>query len=233
MIPATALTDPAIHQQSIIALSDSTIAPCAPANSGSLTIPADSSLLLYASGTQDTQGKLYPGVLFCPGAGGVAQPRPMLPNSGNVALSFTFAMTADSVANGNVQETDILVVRDGWMYNLSLQRVLASGEIDIIVDGIWKDTGLRVLPAPDAEHTVQIVYAIDDVAHTGSVVAFLCDGTTHAVPAALQKQPATSCTWLATVDGSDGAVYVQLQIGLMPAGEPVAIRYGALSLRYW
>lgn len=230
MIPLTSLTDPNIHTQPFTAQTGPTIAPCAPASFGQLIVPGDDSLLLYAEGSADPAGKLYPGVLFCPGAHGGSQPRPMLPNTGNVALSFTFTMTAASIANGHVQETDAIFIIGGYKYNGSLQRHIATGQIDI---GNWTNTGTMMgVITPEIEHQVEIQYAINVGNKTISVLSYTCDEVAGSIPSTL-AQAAVLSNWLGTVDGSTGAVNLQFQIGLQQNGAPVTIKYSDISLRYW
>jgi hypothetical protein len=226
-IPATALRVPNIHLLLWTTQIGSSIAPVAPELYGIEIDPDDGGLILSAAGSMDPAGKAYPGVLFCPGASGASSPVSVLPNTGNMAMALTFSMGAASIANCNVRETDAIPIIAGEHYNGSLQVHQATGEIDV---GSW--TGTNVTSAaitPGVEHALQILYALSP--KTITVVSYTLDGVVSALPAL--PQAATPSNWLDSVNGSQGAVNVQLQIGLLPSGAPVTIKYKTVDLYFW
>lgn len=229
MIPSTALLDENIHLEPFTSQWSASISPGAPASYNIITDPLSKSLLLCASGTTDPKQAAYPGVLFCPGSGGKSIPRPMLPNTGNVALGYKFAISSALLPNLHVWETDSLFLKGGLKLNGSLQRHNLTGQIDV---GNWTNTQYMAgAIEPDAELDVTVQYAITPSAL--SVVSYTCDGVTGTNAAMSAPQAATPSNWLSTVEGSDGAVNTQFQIGLLPSGLPVVIRLWDVFLAYW
>jgi hypothetical protein len=226
-IPATALRAQNLHLLPWTTQIGSSIAPVAPLLYGIEIDPDDGGLILSASGSDDAGGKAYPGVLFCPGANGASIPQPMLPNTGHMALAFSFSMDPASIANCNVRETDAIPVIAGEHYNGSVQVHQATAEIDV---GSWTGTGVTSAAiAPDVEHEAVIQYELS--VKTITVVSYTLDGVVSTLPAL--PQAATASNWLDSVNGSQGAVNIQLQIGLLPSGAPVTIKYKTVDLYFW
>jgi hypothetical protein len=212
------IIDAAIQALPFIALATPDIAPVAPAYFKPTLLP-DDSLLLEASGTADPAKQKYPGVLFCPGANGRATPRPILPNTGNMAHSFEVCVSG----NGHVLETDVKIVQGGLMFDGSLQRVLATGEIDL--GAKWVDSGISHLGAlAPGWHKTRVAYAL--TAKAIQVVSYECDGIVHPIAPAVGTFAATPSTWLS-------AAYPQLQIGLFPTGDQAAAMYRNQQFEWW
>ena len=99
----------------------------------------------------------YPSVLFYPAVSSTlaatAALRTILPNTGSLALAFDLVVGNAAAIGGNVIETDVLVVQNALKFNLSGQRHIATGQIDI---GNWTDTGIRAgALAPNVKHKVR------------------------------------------------------------------------------
>lgn len=176
-----------------------------PLDYGYTPIPGgDQSLLLRTSGNSDKTGKGYPAWLWS------VRPRPMLTFSGRFYMSYSFAI-GGNLAGANVFETDTILIatcNDGKVrkFNLSLQRHVSSGQIDV---GDWTDTGIRLGPiAPDVPHKVGIQYAYDLTKNTCAVLSYEFDGAVIVVKNG--QQAATESNW------SLGAI-PQIQLGSMPA----------------
>ncbi len=205
-----------------------------PAAYGIQPLPAPvPSWLAWTSGTTKAGG--YPAVEFYPAASpsrnAKALPRPILPNSGNLALSFSAMLSASAAQGGNVFETDILLVAEDRKHNLSGQRHIQKdakglyGQIDI---GNWTDTGLRAGPfRPSIAHPIRWVYSFDLAAGKCSVISYSADGQVLEVPAALGGMPAEPCSW-------PEGVYIQLpQLGSLPSAEPWCAIISEPQLEWW
>lgn len=181
-------------------------------------IPGRHQALLLTTEGNSQAGK-YPAAMWSP-----LVPRPILPNLGNLAMSYKFALGSD-LAGMNVFETDVKLVQncaDGQKReaNLSLQRHAVTGQIDI---GNWTDTGLRMGPVtPDDEHDVTISYSFDIVKNVCSVLSYACDGIVKRITANMSMTPST---WLA-------GAYVQVQLGSMPNGLAWAVKLHDLDLAW-
>ena len=222
----------------MIAKSDPTIAPVAPATSSITPLPSKRpAWLLQAVGTLDPAKKLYPGILFTPGTGTTATGSPILATTRSV-LRFTHIPGPNLIANANVVETDVkfvFILPDGskWMANGSLQRKNGTGEIDIDSGPTpgWVDTTIRMGPMiANRKHRVRIEYAFNLTAKTYSVVSYKCNGKVFLIPATQQNVPMAPTTWAAT---GLGTAYDQQQLGLMPAGGAVSLIVEDIEHRYW
>lgn len=200
------IQDTALHLLPMTAQSSADIAPVAPMGHNALIVPGEKpSLLLRTFGNADPGKARYPGVLFAPGVNGKATPRPILPNTGNLSLLLGMTVSPEALTSANVIETDILIVTGGFKFNLSAQRHIATGQLDI---GNWTDTGVRVGQiVPNHLYSVRWNYAFDTVKHVCSVLSYEADGALF--PITLPPVPATPCNWL------EGA-YLQLQLGSLP-----------------
>lgn len=200
------------------------IAPVAPESYRVDAIPGKHpSWLFQTAGTLDPAKKLYPGVLFAPGANSKATPLPIPPNSGPVSLRFDM-WPDEGVDTANVFESDLLIVTGGFKYNLSGQRHAVSGQIDI---GNWTDTGIEAGPMePNEKCTIRWDYAFDTAKKVCSVRHYAADESIYAIPASLQNMAALPCNW------EEGA-YIQIQLGSLPSGAPWSMRLGRIRLEWW
>jgi hypothetical protein len=194
---------------------------------GSRLVPAKkTTLLCWTSG--NSQPGSYPAVEFYPAQAGVlngvAEPRQIPVNTGNVSLSYGLDIDAGTPTNANVIETDLLIVTGGMKYNLSGQRHVATGQIDI---GNWTSTGLLLgALKPNVQHKVKWAYSFNLTAKTCSVVSYECDKMVSQVPTSLGNMPATASNWTP-------GVYVQVQLGSLPAGAPWSILVSNLKISWW
>ncbi|HMG85593.1 MAG TPA: hypothetical protein VK574_07610 [Terracidiphilus sp.] len=194
-----------------------------PLDYGATPIPGmPRALLLRTSGNSDKTGKQYPAWLWS------TAPRPILPNTGRFQMSYDFRI-GGNLQGANVFETDtilIAVCADGVKrkFNLSLQRHIATGQIDI---GNWTDTTLRAgALSQNTKHKVVIYYSFDLTKNVCSVLAYSCDGIPQSVPANLQNMPATQSTWAV------GAI-PQVQLGSLPNGLPWQVKLSKLRYRWF
>lgn len=168
-------------------------------------------LLLWTEGNTGKPTD-YPAWMWYP-----AQLRPILPNSGKVRMSFE-ATVSGNLGSVNVRETDLIIVDQGWKYNMSAQQ-LRDGDWEIAdKNGNWVKVGFNPGPIRNGlPSRIAIDYAIDTQAHTCSVVEINQDDSTFGVVPSLQKVSAQPSTW------QEGA-YVQLQLGSMPSALPWQLR---------
>lgn len=214
------LIDSDLHLLPMIAQSTPDIAPVGPESWKALRVPGErSGLLLYTSGNMDATKTRYPGVLWCPGSNGRATPRPILPNSGKVALCFGMMASTDTLDNANVIETDLLIVTGGMKYNCSGQRHVSDGQIDI---GNWTNTGIKVgAIVPNHRYEVRWSYSFDTAKHVCSVLSYEADGALF--PITLPPMSATPSNW------QEGA-YLQLQLGSLPKCQEWSVLFDSVRL---
>lgn len=173
----------------------------------------------------------YPSVLFYPaasvGLGKTPLLRPILANTGNLALCFDETVGGNR-SSANVDESDILIVYGGKKYNLSLQCHAANGEIDVGSGPAgWATTNLLTgAMTPNAKHQTRIQYAFNFTAGTCGVVSYTRDSLKWSVPANLQNQPGIASTW-------ETGVYLQLQMGSLPSALPWSMRVKNIRLEWW
>lgn len=234
------LVDDNIHLLPFFGQSNPSIAPTAPKTSTCELVPGRRkrpALRLAIAGTLDATGTKFPGMLFGPGAGGKSVPRPILANTGNASLEFAYTPDANTLLNGNAEETDVkfyFICPDGTIReaNCSLQRIVATGEIDVDSGATpgWVDTKLRIGPlAAYRRHKVRIVYSFDIVAHTFRVVSYACNGVTGLIPTYAAPMPIGD--WLAPLPL--GGAYPQIQPSTTPVGGAVSSDFDYIRLRYW
>lgn len=193
-----------------------------PVSYGATLVPGKKpSQVLSISGNSKPPG--YPAWMSYP-----PQPIPFVPPVKSVLLQLTlcFKLWVDArmQAASNCLETDSLFVIDGKHYNGSAQVVTATGELQVGTGtGGWQSTGVKV-PAfsPNVKHDIMIIYSIDTVKETISVLAYVVDGTVYTVPVEYQNQSATPLTWTP-------GIYLQLQQGSLPAGNPWSARFSDIS----
>jgi hypothetical protein len=208
----------------------SMIGGISPASYNALTVPGpDHALLLSTSGNTDPQGKQYPAWMWYPAA-----VRPVLPNTGNCSATWRSCVSGNLSAI-NVNETDVIFVITGadgkkFKYNGSVQRQASQGYMVADKNGNWLPTGVNPGPfVADQQRVMQASYLIDTVGHTISV-AQIVDGTVFAIPASLQKVPASA--FPAGQEWPDGA-YVQAQQGSMPSGLAWLWLISDIELSWW
>lgn len=200
---------------------DLSIGPVPPASFGWKAIPGKNmSWLFWTQGSGDPEGKKYPAVEFYSSMfaakDSTALGLPIQTGKSQFSLCYDLTVSDEAIANGSVIETDIILVdENGFKHNLSLQRHIATGQIDI---GNWTDTTIRAgsLTA-DVRIKIKIDYSFDRVLKICSVLGY-SDGTYYPIPARFQKMPATACNW------AKGRLYDQWQLGSKPAGLPWAIK---------
>lgn len=135
--------------------------------------------------------------------------RPVLPNTGSLALTFSLATDANAPKVAQAIETDTILTVNGWTYNLSAQINYEEDGMLQVADaaGAWIDTGAKPGKlAPNVPHRYSIEYSFDEAAHMAQVVSVTIDGTVYGnLPAAT---PATQKGW------TSGAIFqVQLDLG--------------------
>ena len=221
------------------------IAPTAPASSSIVLLPSKHpAWLLRTSGTADPAMKLYPGVLFAPGASDVAIGTPVWPNTGHAAISQTDIPGADFLSNGHAREIDVkyvfLINGVKWMANCSTQWILATGEIDIDSGATpgWHDSTIRMKPMiAGKKHHIRIEHAWNLAVSppTFSVVSYACNGIVGLVPPAQQNVPMEVTNWEGPAAGSgiQGLAYRQQQLGIQPAGGPTSVIMENIKHLYW
>jgi hypothetical protein len=197
------------------------IAPAAPAAYSIVPVPSKmAAWLLSTIGSSDPAKKAYPGVLFCPGANGVAIPRPILPNTGNLTMGFDLWIDQATLTAGNSIETDVLIVQNGLKFAMPAQR-LTNGQLQV---GGWTNVGspLGAL-TPYNRYRIAWTYSFSLTAKTCSILFYECNGAFTAIESTF---PATPCDW------AEGA-YMQFQMGSLPAGLPWNIRIGGPPELRW
>lgn len=207
---------PIIHVQS----DGSNIGGVDPAKYGYQIVPdaVNQGLLLYTSGTTQ-QGK-YPAMEWS------AHPRPIKSTSGNFSMSYSAVFGGD-LRGMNVFETDTILISqcaDGKRrkFNLSLQRHVSTGQIDI---DNWTNT--KVLTGPlelEKNYDVRIDYAWNSIKNICSVLAYECNGVKYDIPTALHNMAATESNW------AIGAI-PQIQLGSLPSAQPWNVKI--TKLEYW
>lgn len=102
-------------------------------------------------------------------------------------ITFGYAVKfGDDIAFAQVIETDAKITdAAGWTYDGSFQWNVASGWMAQI-GSPWLDTGVKIPLAPDQWNRVAIVYQLDYVAHTLTVVSV--NGQAISLPAVAAKQ---------------------------------------------
>ena len=143
--------------------------------------------------------------------------RPLLPNTGNLTLSFDLMVDGNAAKNAQAEETDTILCVDGYNYNFSVQINVALGGVLQVANagGSWVSigSGPRTL-APHMWHRFVIAYNFDTVKHVGSVMSISIDGVNYAVPPiALRNVPAQLKNW------ADGALFQVQQDLTAAAGE--------------
>lgn len=153
---------------------------------------------------------------------------PLQANTGNLQFIFDLTVDANTLTAANVIETDTLIITAGHKFNLSGQRHVATGQIDVAdAAGHWVDTGIRAGAfVPGFKNKVIWTYVFDPVKFIGSVVSYACNGIVYPVPANLQNVPASTSTWAA-------GVMPQFQMGSLPAGNPWSEKITNAKYRYW
>jgi hypothetical protein len=186
------------------------------------------SVLMASAGTTKPGG--YPAWMLYP-----ASPVPIQSLASVITAELSFSIWVDQLtaAAANVIETDTIFIFKGAdgkteHYNGSAQLVLGSNGWALEVGtgtGGWQKTG-AVIPAlaPNVKHKIKIAYTLDTVKHTVSVTSYTVDGATYLVPPANQLQPTTPTTWAL-------GAYLQLQQGLLPAGNPCTWRFASIKYR--
>lgn len=129
--------------------------------------------------------------------------RPVLPNTGNLSLSFDLTVDGNAAQYAQAIEVDTILCVGGFKYNFSQQlSYAADGVIDIAqASGGWVSTGIVLgkLPAFVAHHFL-FTYAFNVKTHSYSFVSVTVDGVVYPIPSALQNLTAQSTTW------ADGAM---------------------------
>lgn len=199
-----------------------------PTNYGWQAVPSHRpSWLFWTGGSSAPSPNNYPAVEFYPAGSAAlnstALGRAILPNTGNLAFSFDCWLLRSAQSLAHVIESDVILVIGGMKYNLSGQRHIDTGQIDI---GDWSDTGIRTgVLTPNERHEVKWTYSFDVTKKVCSVVSYQCDSTLSMVGSP-RNMPATACNW------PDGA-YIQFQLGSLPAGGAWAERIDDVELTWW
>jgi hypothetical protein len=180
------------------------------------------SLLLTTSGSTDPTSKGYPAWMWYPAAA-----RPILPNTGNLRLSFRCTV-GGNLSGLNTVETDVLIVQAGLMMNRSLQHVQSGKGAGFQIAnqaGGWAATGLN--PGPFVANQ-QYTLSFDNFFNgkDSSTTQIVQDGEQFLVPPNLQMIPSSPTSW------PDG-VYLQVQLGSMPNGLPWSLKLADMKLCWW
>ena len=220
VFPNLELQPMGIHVQS----DGSQIGGIDPAHYGTIVPPgADKCLILYQSGNTDPTKKAYPAMEVYP-----LTPITIPPNTGNLKLAYDMTVDASTVANANVIETDLIVIAGGMKYNLSGERRVQTGQIDVgALAAGWTDSGVRAgLLAADKPHHVEYTYAFDVAAKTCQTTSYACDENVWPIPATTQIKAEPS-TW------TNGIILLQIQFGNFPAGLPIVLKIQNCKLYVW
>ena len=210
---------------------NSTVTPIGgvpPLESNCVSVPGkDASWVFSTSGNSQPSPKNYPAVEFYPSSSavfnGTAIPFPISQNTGNVSFEYDLTIDENTTANANVIETDLLIVTGGMKYNLSGQRHVATGQIDI---GNWTPTTLLLgALTANVKHRVKWTYSFDVTEKTCSVLSYECDEVVNPITTTL-NMPAIDCNW-------PEGVYVQVQLGSLPAGLSWSIKIGSTPEIAW
>jgi len=192
-----------------------------PASYGFKYVPGNhQTLLLWTSGSTDVTGKGYPAWMWY-----TATPRPILPNTGNLKLSFQYA-AGGNLAGMNVAETDTILVIDGWKYNGSGQFNQSLGFQIVNAAGQWVTVGFNPGPMQvNVKRQIIWEYAFDTVGRTMSVIAITCAFkgyplTRFPVLASQQKIPAIDTSEGGKMTPWKDGTYLQIQMGSMGNGLP-------------
>lgn len=147
--------------------------------------------------------------------------RPILPNTGNLQLSFMVMFDNPLAGEVQAREFDTRVSISNWNYNFSSQINMAEGGHLQISNqsGGWVDTGIVLDLAPEAWHTFVYDYAFNVTTHKYSILSVTVDGIMYLIPTTLQNLTATqpsppwedSCSLQVQLDiGSAGGGFSQL-----------------------
>ncbi len=151
--------------------------------------------------------------------------RPVLPNTGSLALTFSLATDANAPKVAQAIETDTILTVNGWTYNLSAQINYEEDGMLQVADatGAWLDTGEKPGKlTPNVRYKYAIEYAFDEVAHTASVLSMNLDGVDFPVPASLHNAAAKQLGW------ADGAIF-QVQLDLGASGGAYSVEVGDVN----
>lgn len=137
--------------------------------------------------------------------------RPILPNTGNLNLSFNLNTDSNTPTVAQAIETDSIITINGWTYNCSLQlNYEENGEIQVAsASGGWVNTGIIVGKLPfGVDNTYSIQYYINETTKESSIVSLTLNRIEYPIPLSLQNIAGTQRGW------TDGAIFqVQLDIG--------------------
>lgn len=193
-----------------------------PAIYSCLPIPGKKPALLLATSGNSKPPSGYPAVEW------YQHPLPIPQNTGNLQFIFDLTVDSNTLTAANVIETDTLIITNGHKFNLSGQRHVASGQIDVAdANGHWADTGIRAgALVPNVKIRIVWTYTYDPVKMVCSVVSYACNGVVYPVPANLQNVPASASTWSV-------GVMPQFQMGSLPAGNPWSEKISGVKYRGW
>ncbi len=151
--------------------------------------------------------------------------RPVLPNTGSLAITFSLATDANAPKVAQAIETDTILTANGWTYNLSAQiNYEEEGMIQVAdVTGKWVDTGVKIgLLDPATVTRFSVLYGFDEAKHTSSVRHVMAGPTIHEIPEALQNIPAVQKGW------ADGAI-MQVQLDTNARGGEFSVSVDGCS----
>ncbi len=152
--------------------------------------------------------------------------RPLLPNTGNVKLSFDLLLGADSLHRLQVIETDLKVTQGGKTANLSGQINRVKGIFQASDSGQgWNDTPIKAELVRYVPNHYELEFKIDFHKGVYSYSSLTLNGVTSIFPAAQQNIPIGKTGW------ADGAIF-QFQLALGPQGGSVLAQLSNAQLEW-
>lgn len=163
-------------------------------------------LLMYSKGNSQPNANppAFPAWMLYP-----TTPRMILPNTGNLSLSYEFSLAGSLF---NAFETDTILVTGEKKYNLSGQYLSGTGFEIANEAGDWIPVGFNPIAKllDSGKHRVKFTYAFNSATGKSSVTSIQMDAAIFQVPLTLQNVPAQPSDWLA-------GAYLQLQMSSVPA----------------
>lgn len=125
--------------------------------------------------------------------------RPVLPNTGNLSLSFEL-MLDSTTAGAQALEFDLRLAIGGYDYNFSNQiNQVESGQLQIASpDGKWLDTGLIIgngKLAYNVPHQFRFNFVFDTKTKKKSTVSVVVDNRAYSIPTKLQNMSVGQFNW--------------------------------------
>lgn len=95
----------------------------------------------------------------------------------------------------------------------------------------WLDTGIKIpFPTSGTPYPIKISYCVNTQAKTSSILGFVANGVSYAMPAAFQNVPAVQENKTAGVDEWTPGMYVQFQSDLNYKGGAMTNKYTGVQV---